>query len=193
MLISANVLGYGAVGSAVVRKIKEQNLSVFLHAILVREPEKYTETYGVNIGADHEWIFQQDYATTVVIDCLPGIEPSFTYLKKSMDVGTDVITCNKELVQHKGKELSEYAKSKGRTIYFNSIPAAKESGPINQIEINQDNLDDFLQEELYSYKEADGEITADYIVQDVIRSIKKASPHSTDLTFCDACSRGEHG
>jgi len=193
MLISANVLGYGAVGSAVVRKIKEQNLSVFLHAILVREPEKYTETYGVNIGADHEWMFDQEFATIVVIDCLPGIEPSFTYLKKAMDVGTDVITCNKELVQHKGKELAEYAKSKGRHIYFNSIPAAKEPQAINSVNINQENIEDFLDEELYSYKEADGEVTADYIVQDVIRAIKRASPQSTDLTFCDACSRGEHG
>lgn len=195
MIISTNILGYGAVGSEVVKKIQSENLSVQINAVLIKDRSKHppidAET-GVHFTDDNVWLMSDEHIS-LVIDCLPGVEPSLTYIKKALDNGSDVITCNKELVQHHGAELCEYAKTSGRTIYFNSIPSSLVAAEINEKNITHETLLNYEDSELYSYRDADGEITARYILSDVVRVMKRANPGSTDLTVCEDCNNGNHG
>lgn len=175
-MISIDVLGFGQVGSAVIKKIKQQDLPVQINSVLVKDVEKARETYGTTLTTE----LTSGGSVDLVIDCLPGIEPSFTYIKQAIDNGSDVITCNKELVSTLGPQLCNYAKERKRTIYFNSIPAAKTPEAINEINITQDNLLDFNPGDLYSFKAADGDITADYILKDVITASKTVATFDAD-------------
>ena len=42
----------------------------------------------------------------VVIDAIVGMEPGYTYLKRSIERGCHMITANKEMFAHHGQELA---------------------------------------------------------------------------------------
>lgn len=127
-MIKIAVLGYGTVGSGVV-EVLEKNREL----IAKRAGEKIDVKYVLDrrefsgtpienrIVTDFEQIVQ-DKEIKVVVEVLGGIEPAYTFVKRSLEAGKSVVTSNKELVAQCGAELLVLAeKNKVNFLYEASV------------------------------------------------------------------------
>ena len=127
-MIKIAVLGYGTVGSGVV-EVLEKNREL----IAKRAGEKIDVKYVLDrrdfsgtpienrIVTDFEQIVQ-DEEIKVVVEVLGGIEPAYTFVKRSLEAGKSVVTSNKELVAQCGAELLALAeKNKVNFLYEASV------------------------------------------------------------------------
>ena len=117
-MIKTAVLGYGTVGSGVV-EVLEKNKEL----IEKRAGEKIDVKYVLDrkdfsgtsieklIVTDFEQIVQ-DEEVKVVVEVLGGVEPAYTFVKRSLEAGKSVVTSNKELVAQYGAELLALAEEK---------------------------------------------------------------------------------
>ncbi len=118
------VLGYGTVGSGVV-KVLETNASIIT--------EKAGETIEVKRVLDlrdfpgdpvqsivtHEFTdIEQDEEISVVVETMGGTKPAYDFVKRSILAGKSVCTSNKALVADHGTELIRLAKEKGVHFFF---------------------------------------------------------------------------
>jgi len=122
--MSIAILGYGTVGSG---------SFYFLNA----NRERIHKRTGVHINV--KWIFDlkgqlddtaqkhlthdikdvlDDTDVTVIIECMGGIEPAYTYVKSALLKGKSVVTSNKELVASRGGELLAIAKANSVNFLF---------------------------------------------------------------------------
>ncbi|WP_042454967.1 homoserine dehydrogenase [Neobacillus dielmonensis] len=115
--IKVAILGFGTVGEGVYRTIQshEDELAevlgkkVEVAAVLVRNKAKTREINDkVLVTTDFEDIICLPNLD-VVIEAIVGQEPSYTYLKRAIQRGCHIITANKEMFAHYGKELIELA------------------------------------------------------------------------------------
>lgn len=149
MLVLTNiaVLGYGVVGSGVVEIILKNSASfkknlgkeIHLKYILVRkEPFPDNEFTDKFICNDFDKIVN-DPSVDIVVEAIGGLDPAYSYVKRSLMAGKSVVTSNKELVAEKGPELLEIAKQQNVNFLFEAsvgggIPIIK---PLYQsLEIN---------------------------------------------------------
>ncbi|WP_461809757.1 homoserine dehydrogenase [Faecalimonas sp.] len=110
-MIKVAVLGYGTVGSGVV-EVLEKNRELIAeragHTIEVKYVLDKKDFSGKpienKITNDFERIVQ-DKEIDVVVEVLGGIEPSYTFVKRSLEAKKNVVTSNKELVAQCGAEL----------------------------------------------------------------------------------------
>ena len=111
--IKVAILGFGTVGEGVYRTIQshEDELTevlgkkVEVAAILVKTAKKAREIHErVLVTTDFEEIIRLP-KLDVVIEAIVGQEPSYTYLKRSIQRGCHIVTANKEMFAHHGKEL----------------------------------------------------------------------------------------
>ena len=110
-MIKTAVLGYGTVGSGVV-EVLEKNREL----IAKRAGEKIDVKYVLDrkdfsgtpienrIVTDFEQIVQ-DEEIKVVVEVLGGIEPAYTFVKRSLEAGKSVVTSNKELMHSAGRNF----------------------------------------------------------------------------------------
>lgn len=131
--IKVALLGLGTVGKGVYEAViqtHQQKLSesigkrVEIVGILVKDKEK-------NRGD----IPRQILVTTdinkllalpeldVVFEAIVGIEPANTYIREFINKGCHIISANKELLAHKGNELTEYATKNNRFLAFEAAVA----------------------------------------------------------------------
>lgn len=110
-MIKTAVLGYGTVGSGVV-EVLEKNRRIIakragdeIEVKYVLDKKDFSGTPIENkIVNDFEQIIQ-DEEIKVVVEVLGGIEPAYTFVKRSLEAGKSVVTSNKELVAQCGAEL----------------------------------------------------------------------------------------
>lgn len=115
-MIKVAVLGYGTVGSGVV-EVLEKNSELIakragntIEVKYVLDKKDFSGTPIENkIVNDFEQIIQ-DKEIEVVVEVLGGIEPSYTFVKRSLEAKKSVVTSNKELVAQCGAELLAIAK-----------------------------------------------------------------------------------
>jgi hypothetical protein len=125
------------------------------------------------IGDDVEWLKESDGHDTV-IDCTSYNEESKDLVMTLLRRGYWLHTCNKELVSKHWKELLDICNDTPEAkIFFNSIPASKTMEKFMGVDITNDNFEKYKDLDLYSYKEADADITAEYIVRDIARELKR--------------------
>lgn len=139
-MINVAVLGYGTVGSGV-------------YDVLVKNKESIAKRAGDEINVKYvldlrdfpgdpvESVLVHDFDTIVndpevdiVAEAMGGLEPAYTFAKKTLESGKNYCTSNKELVAKYGPELLEIAKSKGKNFLFEAsvgggIPIIR---PLNQ-------------------------------------------------------------
>ncbi len=124
--IKAAILGFGTVGEGVYKTIQSHQEELFANlgrrvevaAILVqnrKKPRPVSESTLVT--NDFEEIINLP-EIDVVIEAIVGEEPSFTYLKKAIQRGCHVVTANKQMFAHHGKELNELAEKHAVSIGF---------------------------------------------------------------------------
>ena len=117
-MVKIAVLGYGTVGSGVVEVINTN------HALInKRVGEELEIKYVLDLrdfpGTPVENLITHDFneilndeEVKIVVEVMGGIEPAYTFVKKSLLAGKSVATSNKALVAKHGAELLAIAKEK---------------------------------------------------------------------------------
>ena len=139
-MIKIAVLGYGTVGSGVV-EVLNTNQEPINKKIGDEIEIKYVLDLRDFPGDPVENVLVHDFDTIVndpevdiVAEAMGGLEPAYTFAKKTLESGKSYCTSNKELVAKYGPELLELAKSKGKNFLFEAsvgggIPIIR---PLNQ-------------------------------------------------------------
>ena len=115
-MIKIAVLGYGTVGSGVVEVIQTnydsivQRIGDLLEIKYVLDLREFPGTPVEKlIVHDFEQIVN-DEEIAIVVEVMGGVEPAYTFVKKSLLAGKGVVTSNKALVAKHGAELLKIAK-----------------------------------------------------------------------------------
>ena len=115
-MIKIAVLGYGTVGSGVVEVI-QTNYDSIVQGIGDSLEIKYVLDLREFPGTPVEKLIVHDFEQIVndeeieiVVEVMGGVEPAYTFVKKSLLAGKSVVTSNKALVAKHGAELLKIAK-----------------------------------------------------------------------------------
>lgn len=130
-VIKVAILGFGTVGEGVYRTIHSHSeeltaalgKKVEVAAILIRNMKKERNiSENVLVTTDFEEILNLKQLD-VVIEAIVDKEPTFTFLKSAIERGCHIITANKEMFAHHGKELLELAEEKRVSVGFEATVA----------------------------------------------------------------------
>lgn len=123
-MVNIAVLGYGIVGSGVVEVIDtngagiNQRIGEKLQVKYVLDLKDFPgDPVQEKIVHDFETIIQ-DEEINIVVEVMGGIEPAYTFVKRSLLAGKSVATSNKALVAKHGAELLSIAKEKNINFLF---------------------------------------------------------------------------
>ena len=123
-MVNIAVLGYGTVGSGVVEVIDtngagiNQRIGEKLQVKYVLDLKDFPgDPVQEKIVHDFETIIQ-DEEINIVVEVMGGIEPAYTFVKRSLLAGKSVATSNKALVAKHGAELLSIAKEKNTNFLF---------------------------------------------------------------------------
>ncbi len=127
-MIKIAVLGYGTVGSGVAeviwtnQEIINKRVGEELEIKYILDLREFPGTLAEHlIVHDFEQIVN-DEEVKIVVEVMGGIEPAYTFVKKSLLAGKSVVTSNKALVAKHGAELLAIAKeSKINFLYEASV------------------------------------------------------------------------
>ena len=115
-MIKIAVLGYGTVGSGVVEVI-QTNQEIINKRVGEELDIKYVLDLREFPGTPVENLIVHDFETIlndeevkIVVEVMGGIEPAYTFVKKSLLAGKSAVTSNKALVAKHGAELLAIAK-----------------------------------------------------------------------------------
>ena len=123
-MVNVAVLGYGTIGSGVVEVLKTNT-----EVIAQRAGEEIAVKYILDLrdfpgdpNADkivHDYdIIDKDEDVQFVVECMGGVEPAYTFVKRALLNGRSVATSNKELVAKHGAELIAIAHEKNINFLF---------------------------------------------------------------------------
>lgn len=125
------LLGYGTVGKGVYQTIKTHQKrfkailgkEVKIEAVLVKNLEKHQlpdpDVILTNKFEDIISLPKLD----VVIDAIVGKQPGFSYLSQAIKRGCHIITANKQMFAHYGRELLSLAEKHGVSVGFEATVA----------------------------------------------------------------------
>lgn len=123
-MVKIAVLGYGTVGSGVVEVI-QTNQKVIDERVGEELRIKYVLDLKDFPGDPAEKLITHDFEeivsdeeVSIVVEVMGGIEPAYTYVRRSLEAGKSVATSNKALVARHGAELLEIAKEKNVNFLF---------------------------------------------------------------------------
>ena len=123
-MVNIAVLGYGRVGSGVVEVLDDNSDSIGKKAgneINVKYVLDLRDFPGDRVEPilvhDFEVILN-DPEVKIVVEVMGGIEPAYTFVKKSLMAGKSVCTSNKELVATHGPELIALARKNNINFLF---------------------------------------------------------------------------
>ena len=115
-MVQTAVLGYGTVGSGVVKVIDTNHDSILAKAgvdlqvkYILDLREFPGDPNAQKVVHDVEVILQ-DPEVRIVVETMGGVEPAFTFTKRALMAGKSVCTSNKELVATHGTELLALAR-----------------------------------------------------------------------------------
>ena len=118
------VLGCGTVGSGVVEIIDEKpclmkkSTGDAIEVKYILDIRDFSGTkFESRIVSDIETIINDDEIETVV-ETMGGVEPAFTFCKKCLEKGKNVVSSNKALVAAKAQELFDAARSNNAAFMF---------------------------------------------------------------------------
>ncbi len=130
-VIKVAILGFGTVGEGVYQTIQSHGeelervlgSKVEVAAVLIRNKQKKR-------NIDEEVLITSDFneilhlpQLDVVIEAIVDKEPPYTFLKQAIQRGCHIITANKEMFAHHGKELLELADSHNVSVGYEATVA----------------------------------------------------------------------
>lgn len=115
-MIQAAVLGYGTVGSGVV-KVLESNADVIsrqlgdqIHVKYVLDLRDFPDD-PIRDRLVHDYqVILNDPEVRIVAEVMGGVEPAYTFVKQAICAGKSAVTSNKEMVAVHGSELCALAR-----------------------------------------------------------------------------------
>lgn len=123
-MVNIAVLGYGTVGSGVVEVVEtngesiNQRIGDELNVKYIMDLKDFPgQSVQDKIVHNFETILNDD-DVHIVVEVLGGIEPAYTFVKRSLLAGKSVATSNKALVAKHGAELLSIAKEKNINFLF---------------------------------------------------------------------------
>ncbi len=123
-MIQVAVLGYGTVGSGVVKVIEENHDTILakagvdLHVKYVLDLRDFPgDPIQDRIVHDYD-VIVNDPEVRVVVEVMGGAEPARTFTLRALEAGKSVCTSNKELVARHGTELLAAAKEHNASYMF---------------------------------------------------------------------------
>ena len=123
-MIRIAVLGYGTVGSGVV-KVIQTNAKIIAKRAGQEVEVKYVLDLRdfpddpIQSKVVHDFnVILEDPEVDIVVEVMGGVESAFTFVKKALLAGKNVCTSNKALVAKHGRELMDIAKEKSINFLF---------------------------------------------------------------------------
>ena len=123
-MVNVAVLGYGTIGSGVV-EVLQTNAAIIAQRAGEEIAVKYIldlRDFPGDVNEDkvvHDYgIIEKDDDVQVVVECMGGVEPAYTFVKKALLKGKSVATSNKELVAVHGAELIAIARDNNINFLF---------------------------------------------------------------------------
>jgi homoserine dehydrogenase len=129
--IKVALLGLGTVGQGVYetihthrqKLIEATGLPIEIVGVLVKDAGKLRDIdRAITVTTKVEDLLALE-EVDIVFEAIVGIEPANSYIKSFIEKGCHVISANKELLAHKGKELSAFAKQNERFLTFEAAVA----------------------------------------------------------------------
>lgn len=129
--IRVALLGLGTVGTGVYETIYSHELKlrealgnpVEIVGVLVKDKEKPRDIHERILVTTRIDDLLEIKDIDVVFEAIVGIEPAHSYIRCFLEKGCHVISANKELLAHKGKELREFAQKNNRLLTFEAAVA----------------------------------------------------------------------
>ncbi len=123
-MVNIAVLGYGTVGSGVVEVIRtnqeriNQRIGDELNVKYVLDLRDFPgDPIQEKLVHDFD-VIVNDADVQIVVEVMGGIEPAYTFVKRSLQAGKSVATSNKALVAKHGAELLSIARDKNINFLF---------------------------------------------------------------------------
>ena len=123
-MVNIAVLGYGTVGSGVVEVIRtnheriNQRIGDELNVKYVLDLRDFPGD-PIQEKLVHDFnVIVEDPDVQIVVEVMGGIEPAYTFVKRSLQAGKSVATSNKALVAKHGAELLSIARDKNINFLF---------------------------------------------------------------------------
>ena len=110
------VLGYGTIGAGAVKvlqtnaKIIEKRAGQAINVKHILDLRDFPGDPNEDKVVHDYSVIENDEDIDVVIECMGGTEPAYTFVKKALLAGRSVATSNKELVASHGAELIQIAR-----------------------------------------------------------------------------------
>jgi homoserine dehydrogenase len=131
--VRIGLLGLGTVGAGVVRILQarrealEERAGCHLTLAAVADTDLTRAREGLDLAAlpltaDANRVLA-DSSIPVVVELVGGIEPARTFILKALGAGKHVVTANKALLAHHGRELWEEARRRGVSLAFEAAVA----------------------------------------------------------------------
>ncbi|MGX7420564.1 homoserine dehydrogenase [Carnobacterium gallinarum] len=130
--IQVGILGFGTVGSGVVRILKDHNQKIgqvtgeeiSIKKVLVRDIEKNRGliSEGVELTTNADDILN-DPEIAVILEVMGSIDVAKEYISRGLKSGKHVVTANKDLIALHGKELVALAKENKCDLYYEASVA----------------------------------------------------------------------
>jgi len=125
--VYVGLLGFGNVGRGFYKTLEMNrskissylNKEVIIKKVLVRDLNKNRDLNTENLIFTNNFKeIIEDKSIDIIVEVLGGLEPSFSYIKKSLIKGKKVVTANKAVVATYSKELSEVCSKYNSTLRF---------------------------------------------------------------------------
>lgn len=116
------LLGCGNVGTEVAKQLLQWDRDVELVGILVRDAARKRGVPQELITADPEQIYQR--RPQLVIECIGGLNPAHTLVRRALEGSISVVTANKTLIAHHGRELARVARCSGARLAYEASVCA---------------------------------------------------------------------
>lgn len=125
--INIGLIGFGTVGSGVVKILKERKnllsdkigLEINIKKICDKDiSSKRNISVEKNILTKDPNSIINDPQIDIALELIGGIHPAKEYIIESLKKGKNIVTANKALLAQEGKELFALAKDRGKNIYF---------------------------------------------------------------------------
>lgn len=130
--IQVGILGFGTVGSGVIRILKDHNAKIrqvtgeeiSVKKVLVRDIEKNRGkiSEGIQLTTNEDEVLA-DPEIDVILEVMGSIDSAKMYITKALKAGKHVVTANKDLIALHGNELVALAKENQCDLYYEASVA----------------------------------------------------------------------
>ena len=125
-VIHIGLLGFGTVGTGVVRVLQENEPEItekigarlLIKTVLVRDVHKKREYMDGLVLTDKIEDMLSDDSIDVVVELMGGIHPAREYMLQALSAGKNVVTANKDVVAQYGKDMYAMAEQKNVDFMF---------------------------------------------------------------------------